>query len=346
MNTLRDSYDTVFDFGCSITMYRWITWSDLIAQATRAKKFYKTSMPGAGLRFIYLQLNHVYTNYELTDSDLILINLPTMDRKDVCNTNDYNIDYTMASWSGKGSIFLTHVDPPPATSMSDGHTGEPRINIADMFMENLCYLKLILELYDKLPCDKIIVHTDPWDYDPVKYMSDNKSYTDHVKKYDSEATEQLMTICQRISDQYRDTLEQISDIINYEEFIIRSHAKRSLPSYDEQKFIQMDPHPAPDQAYEFVKKHFLNHSHCEIIDTDMDEIMLNFESTKALTLKQSNYRDAHLATCDPWYDREDNFYYNESWLFATPEQRHNRIPADRVKQFNWPNLTMKDMINV
>lgn len=344
MNTLRDKYDTVFDFGCSITMYRWITWSDLIARGTSARKFFKTSMPGGGLRYVYLQLNHVCQNYDLTDNDLILISLPTMDRKDVCNTNDYKIDYNMASWSGKGSVNLNE---DPATSMSEGHTGEPRINITDMFMENLCYLKLILDLYNTLPCDKIIIHTDPWQYDPVKYLSDNKHYSDHIIHYDPVAQLELRKVAERITEQYSDTLAKISDMINYEDYITQSNAKRTFASYDEQRFVHMDPHPGPDQAYEFVKKHFLNSGHCEIIDTDIDEILRNYESTKANTLKKSDYREAHHETCDPWFDSKGDYYYDASWLFATPEQRQNGIYiADICQQFNWPNLTWKDMDHV
>lgn len=340
MTMLRNKYHTVFDFGCSITMYRWVTWSDLIALGVSVERFYKTSLPGGGLRYVYQQLAHVSRNYNLSESDLVLICLPTVDRKDVCNTNDYDQDYHMASWSGKGSINLFEH---PATSMSQGHHGEPRINIADMFMENLCYLEQILKLYQNLSCDKLLIHSDPWGYDPVEYLTHNYHYTEHLSAYNDIALDQLMTIAHRLRDQYHDTLAQMSDIISYEEYIIQSHAERSTDS-DSLKFVEMDPHPTPDQAYDFVKKHFLNTNHCDIIDSIFDEIMLNFTSTRARTLQQSDYGHAHLQTCDPWYI-SDNYYYDSTWLFATPEQKQNRIPADICKSFNWPNLTMQEIIN-
>lgn len=344
MNTLRDSYDTVFDFGCSVTMYRWITWSDWIALGVKANRFYKTSFPGAGLRYVYLQLNHIYHNYDFTNNDLVLISLPTMDRKDVCNTNDYQIDYNnnIASWSSKGSL---HFNEDTATSMSEGHHGEPRINLADLFMENLCYLEQILKLFKMLPCDKIITHTDAWNYDPVKYLELDYHYQNHLSEYDPRAVDELRMTAQRIRDQYSDTLIEISDILSYENFITRSHAERSTDS-DTELFVSMDPHPTPDQALEFVKKHFLNHNHCEIIDNDFAEVMQNFDLTKSKTLEGPDCVYAHTQTVHGWLGENDNYYYDFEWLFATPNQRLSRMPTDRCKKFNWPDLTLKDIIDV
>lgn len=343
MNILPDKYDTVFDFGCSLTMYRWITWSDLIALGVGTNRFYKTSLPGGGLRYVYQQLNHVYQNYDLSESDLILICLPTLDRKDVCNNNDYNTEYTMASWSAKGSIDFNHN---PGTSMSQGHHGEPRINIIDMFMENLCYLELILKIYNNIPCDKLIIHSDKYLYDPVEYLTHDNHYLEHLTNYDTDARQQLMILAHRLRDQYSDCLATVKDIISYGDFIIRSHAEKYLDQDMQQFIYYTDPHPAPDQAYEFVKKHFLNHNHCDRIDAEIRTVMENFDLTRSRTLAHSDPQTAHLQTCDPWYASQTDYYYDSSWLFATPEQRQQGNMAEKCKTFNWPNLTMQEMINV
>jgi hypothetical protein len=335
---LKDQYQTVFDFGCSITNYRWVTWSDLIAKGVGATKFIKTSQPGAGLRYIYQQLKYVSQNYKFTDSDLVLICLPTLDRKDVCLNSDYTL-HNMGSWSCQGSIDFSPQSS-PATCMSQGHHGEPRIGIFDMFMDNLCYLELILKMFRDLPCDKIVIHTDPWQYDPVKYLETNYHYINHIADYNKHSRYQLIDLCQRLRHQYSDTLDIIPTIIHYEEFFTRIRAEKDPTG--ELEFIDLDPHPSPDLAYEFVKKYFLNNRQTDLIDSDFPVISDNYRTMVAKTMASSDPHSAHQKTCESWTSTQLDHYLNSSWLFATPEQRQQLMTGEVCKTLDWPAERIED----
>lgn len=337
---LKDQYRTVFDFGCSITNYRWVTWSDLIAKGVGATKFIKTSEPGAGLKYIYQQLKYVSQNHNFTDSDLALVCLPTLDRKDVCLNSDYKL-HNMGLWTCRGSIDITPHSS-PATCMSNGHHGEPRIGIFDMFMDNLCYLELILKMFRDLPCDKIILHTDPWQYDPVKYLETNHHYINHIADYHEHSRNQLIELCQRLRHQYSDTLDTIATIMNYEKFFTHAQAEKDIcDTTSELEFNAMDPHPSPDLAYEFVKKYFLNNRQTDLIDCDFPAISDNYNTVVANTMASSDPQSAHLNTCDPW-PNSSHHYLNTSWLFATPEQRQRLITGEICKMLTWPAERIED----
>jgi hypothetical protein len=337
-------YQNVFDFGCSLTTYRWVTWSDLIAKSLNAKNFIKTSQPGAGIKYVYQQIKHVSQNYNFTDSDLVLICLPTLDRKDVCHNSDY-IHHNMGLWSCKGAIILDRTDSmSPATCMSQGHYGEPRVGIFDMFMENLCYLDLVLKIVADLPCDKIVIHSDAWEYDPVNYLKMNQHYVEHVSKYLESSQFALQDLVQRLSDQYSDTLDTMTSIVNYEDFVTRKQAEDYVSVSDSGiRFVDIDPHPSPEHACEFVKEYFLNDRQCDIINQDLPAIMDNFTSVVSKTMSSSDPMNAHQNTCQPWPEPQYE-YLCDHWLFATPEQRQALMHGNICHKMSWPSEKIQDTI--
>jgi hypothetical protein len=96
---IKSHYNRVFDFGCSYSCYRWLTWSDIIAINIDPDIIHKHSSSGSGVKHLYFNLQHVCKNQNLDDTDLVLIQIPNMCRMEKImhrswtNMGDFELDY-------------------------------------------------------------------------------------------------------------------------------------------------------------------------------------------------------------------------------------------------------------
>ena len=262
---INKTYRRVWDFGCSMTYYRWLTWTDFIALTVNADKFVKNSWPGAGTKHVYHQLRHVCANYEFTDQDLVLIALPSMTRKDVLN--DYRNCGSMA-WSSKGDFNFMDTKN-LKTSPEYGYFGDFRANIGDVFLDAYSHCEMLIDLFKRLPCDKVIVDTDPFRWKILERMGkifDVEAdpvfqYLSHMNYYVNDLSENhkksLVKNLEAMSSDYARLQLDISTMFNYDLHTVRLQAEKLCQ--DNPEFPELlDPHPNPDEAFKFVRDYVCN----------------------------------------------------------------------------------------
>jgi len=73
-------YKRCFTFGCSITRYRWPTWSDIIKQEIPST--YNFAQSGAGNLFIANSITEANLRYEFNKDDLVIVMWSSISRED------------------------------------------------------------------------------------------------------------------------------------------------------------------------------------------------------------------------------------------------------------------------
>ena len=257
---INKKYSRVWDFGCSMTSYRWLTWTDFIALTVDADKFVKNSWPGAGVKHVYHQFRHVCANHEFNQDDLVLINLPSMTRKDVIN--DYRTDGSL-SWSAKGDFNFMDT-PNLKTSTEHGYFGDTKANISDVFLDAYSHCEMLLDLFRRLPCDKVMIDTDPFGWDITKRIGKTFDisadpvfgYLSHLNYYLSDLPQDhrvsVIKNLESINADYVKLRRDVATMYNYDIHTVRSQAEK-LCEDDPEFPLLLDPHPNPDEAFTFVR---------------------------------------------------------------------------------------------
>ena len=338
-NSLKASkeYQRVFDFGCSYTNYKWLTWSDMIALSVNTDNFYKNSLSGAGLKMIYHQLRHQAQS--ITDKDLVLVCLTTMDRYDVYNNYDYTEEAIAINpaWSSNGSVQLKRMAdqaPQCGTSFRLGHHGDPAINLFNMFLDNYVYLDLILNLFQSLPCDKVLITTDEHQHDVVEYCKHDGRYDQHISGYLPDNQQNLRRLLFDLRTEYAHTIDLVNQANDYSDFWLRIQAQKP-------NFPPLDPHPSPDEAYAFVSERILHHSDQQYLRDIMPVIQDNYDKVLEWCYRQPK-PDQALQQFHHWSNAPDDHEIPEGIIDMGWLQQHTDKTSIHVVSEYWPEHRRKE----
>ena len=246
---IKNSYKRVFDFGCSFTCYRWLSWSDIISINVGAEFINKHSSSGSGVKHLYFNLQSVYKNQDLNANDLMLIQIPNLCRLD---------KIMHRSWTNMGDFELEYRDQSESYFPEDMYGPQYKLYVLDHFAETMFFLESIRQIIQNLPCDTIVIHTDEFNCDLEErlYNDPRQKLLDFSKDYDPEwcpANHNLFidSITKIIND-YRDTIEYFKSRTNYRSYI-DNWVKTSEPKFWLEKHNWLhDPHPSISCSKDFV----------------------------------------------------------------------------------------------
>ena len=148
---IKSHYNRVFDFGCSFTCYRWLSWSDIIGLNTDADIIHKHSSSGSGVKHLYFNLQNVCKNQNLGATDLVLIQIPNL-----CRTEKI----MQRSWTNMGDFELEYRGFAEAYFPEEFYGPQFRFYVLDHFAETMFYLEMIRMIIMSLPCDVEVIQTD------------------------------------------------------------------------------------------------------------------------------------------------------------------------------------------
>ena len=337
-------YRNIFDFGCSLTSYKWLTWSDMIAVTVQPERFFKTSQPGSGLKMVYHQLRHVAKNRTFTDTDLVLVCLPTLDRYDILNNGEYKLmPDSNRIWSSSGGIALNNYSKEQLhTSFDYGYKGEAKFNLANLFMDSYVYLDLIIDLFKSLPCDKVLISSDIHKHDANKYIW-SQPYQKHISEYHSSYIYAIQERAKQLSTEYQSTIEIANEVVNYDDFYCRLQVQKYGLEYEIKAML--DPHPSPDEAYAFVCDHIFKNNDHECLSEIMPVIMDNYTQAVEWCMTQPDPHDANHNMAN-WMENPEKGILDIAWALGDDKVRatgnHNR----RIVHHVWPHLSFKDAIHI
>lgn len=246
---IKSHYNRVFDFGCSFTCYRWLSWSDIIGLNTEADIVHKHSSSGSGIKHLYFNLQNVCKNQNLGATDLVLIQIPNLCRME---------KIMHRSWTNMGDFELEYRSFSEIYFPEDLYGSEIKFYVLDHFAETMMYLEMIRMIIMSLPCDVEIIQTDEFDCDLEArlYSDPRQKLLEFSKDYDPEwcpANHNLfIDSITKIIDDYRDTTEYFKKRANY-----RSYIDSWIKSGDQNTEIDKmnwrhDPHPSISCSLDFV----------------------------------------------------------------------------------------------
>ena len=278
------NYTRVIDFGCSYSNYRWMTWSDLIAKTIWPQKYIRCSAPASGIFYALSQLNHVRCREELTHKDLVLFQIPALTRLNVLSDNmstDHN-------WSLRGDFAFT--PEMEEVYFSEEIFGISRFNILDHYMKGYSFLRDILNMLEKLPCDVLVIATDEFYYD-LEYA---------LNLPDANLKETLVSRLEDISWDWINkripmVVEDNSEIITWINskpnlrIFVNNLKKQYFMGFDptngesiwstdtplDIKYNIIDGHPSPGIVNDFVQQHLLT-QHSDRMDSHAHQHQENY----------------------------------------------------------------------
>lgn len=322
---INKKYHTVWDFGCSFSNYRWLTWTDMIAMNADASVVNKSSFPGSGIKHVYNQLRHVVRNHEFKSDDLVLVNLPSLTRWDIITAHNEFID-----WSARGDYEMV-------TDFNTMHNylvpeiyGNPKFHLADLFLSGHNYLEQTLQLFNQIECDKVIINTDPYGWDIHQRINhDDEALVSHLNGcYDIQTGKNLLNIFLEIGKDYKNLMPLLDQIPKYYNYILEYQAGK-FEELEGTWIPTHDPHPSPKCVYNFVKYYIFDGK----------------DSQKLVDIVTDSH--ANWSECWQWiYD--NNFDYHKTVLPDVNDSfRDESIPAfkdivwyiDGVHRFQDRNLS-------
>ena len=172
-------YKRFFAFGCSMTLYGWPTWANIIAQ--EIPEFHNYGQSGGGNLFISCQITEASLRYRFNDTDLIMIMWSGVSRED---------RYINNNWLTPGNIYTQDYYDNKFVHKYADPTG--------YLLRDLNLITLASTLLENLNVDHYMLNMAPFDH----LQSTSKKMDQNVKQ---------------ILDLYKPTLDKLlPDILTFE----------------------------------------------------------------------------------------------------------------------------------
>ena len=314
------NYTRVFDFGCSYSNYRWMTWSDLIAKTISPSQYIRSSAPASGIFYALSQLNHVKHREEFSHKDLVLYQFPAITRLDVLRDN-MNYDH---NWSLKGDFSFTpnmeeiYFDPESGFGISE-------FNILDHYMKCYSYIRDTFNILEKLPCDVLIIGADEYYYD-LEYVlnyPDANLRESLIERLDEISWDLTSKRIPMVVEDNSDTINLINSKPNLRAYINKLREtyfmgydpnngkpiwKTDAP--DDVNYNMIDGHPSPRIVNDFVQENLLT-EHSDRMDAHAHQHQENYLEIwdKILTSDDPYWSNSKLTNMFMHVDLEINNNY-------------------------------------
>lgn len=144
MNNLK-KYKRFFAFGCSMTLYRWPTWADIISQ--EIQESYNFGQSGGGNLFIASQVAEVNQKYKFNKDDLVMIMWSSVARED---------RYVNQKWLTPGNIYTQNY--------YDDDFIKKFVDLRGCLIRDLSMVSLTKHLLDNVEVDYEMMQMSPFRY--------------------------------------------------------------------------------------------------------------------------------------------------------------------------------------
>ena len=340
---MNSSYKLSFDFGCSFTNYRWISWSDVIAYDA-SQKHYKGSRSGTGLKYLWFQLTGVLSKSGrrkfLGDSNakysdcLFMIQLPSVTRSDVL----YSPREALADWSAMGDWHF--IADPHMFFPEEIYGKDKMIWVLDHVCETQTYLKLVIDKICELKseADVIVVNTDRWDCsfnermygDTQKemldfYMDDVRQNPSEVYSYASEFNTRMLAFDQVMEDVGADATTYVKEHTDNYLTYMQDWIQSDLANQNYTTVLwSIDPHPSP-----LCAKDFANYVWDKQNKSLSDETLVWAQENHTNVLKDFEdflHQDGDIDRVKDDYNTELRFEFHERFM----------ADSDKFEFLRWP----------
>jgi len=214
-------YKRFFAFGCSFTMYHWVTWADIVAYSYPDAKYFNFGVNGGGNQQILSRIMEADQLYKFTKDDLIIVQWTNVARED---------RYLDGHWATGGNVY--------SNSLFDEQFIKKYCNNTHFLLRDLAAIKSVNAFLKGIGCT----------YFNLSMVDINTiNQYENTKVKDIEQTNLFET--------YKDVLGCIkpsfhSTLFNCDWW---SRTPRPTTIYSTGVVCEKDPHPTPAEHLEYLK---------------------------------------------------------------------------------------------